>query len=65
MRIIFDGREVEIPEKKIRVKELLKKLGADELYFLVIDLERGKLLTNDKVIKEGDKIEVRSTLSWG
>jgi sulfur carrier protein len=65
LRIIFDGREVEIPEKKIRVKELLKKLGADELYFLVIDLERGKLLTNDKVIKEGDKIEVRSTLSWG
>ncbi|GEM_PF-2515602 len=65
MRIIFDGREVEIPEKKIRVKELLKKLGADELYFLVIDLEKGKLLTNDKVVKEGDKIEVRSTLSWG
>jgi len=65
LRIIFDGREVEIPEKKIRVKELLKKLGADELYFLVIDLEKGKLLTNDKVVKEGDKIEVRSTLSWG
>ncbi len=65
MKIIFDGREVEIPERKIRVKELLKKLGADELYFLVVDLERGKLLTNDRVVKEGDRIEIRSTLSWG
>ncbi len=65
MKIIFDGKEVEIPERKIRVKELLKKLGADELYFLVVDLERGKLLTNDRVVKEGDRIEIRSTLSWG
>ncbi len=56
---------MEIPERKIRVKELLKKLGADELYFLVVDLERGKLLTNDRVVKEGDRIEIRSTLSWG
>jgi len=65
LKITFDGKEVEIPERRIRVKELLKKLGADELYFLVIDLERGKLLTNDKVIKEGDRVEIRSTLSWG
>ncbi len=65
MKIIFEGREVEIPERKIRVKELLKKLGADEIYFLVVDLERGKLLTNDRVVKEGDRIEIRSTLSWG
>jgi len=65
LKIIFEGREVEIPERKIRVKELLKKLGADEIYFLVVDLERGKLLTNDRVVKEGDRIEIRSTLSWG
>ncbi len=65
MKIIFDGKEVEIPEKKIRVKELLKKLGADELYFLVIDMERRRLLTNDEVVKEGDRVEIRSTLSWG
>ncbi|MCD6454586.1 MAG: thiamine biosynthesis protein ThiS [Candidatus Aminicenantes bacterium] len=65
MKLIFDGREIEIPERRIRVKELLKKLKADELYFLVIDKKRGRLLTSDEVIKEDDQVEIKSTISSG
>lgn len=65
MKLIFEEREIEIPERKIRVKELLRKMDADELYFLVIDRKKGRLLTSDEVVKEGDEIEIKSTISWG
>ncbi len=65
MKLIFDGREIEIPERRIRVKELLRKLNADELYFLVIDRKKGRLLTSDEVVKEDDDVEIKSTISWG
>ena len=52
-----------VQEKKIKVERLLLKLGFNPEDVLVLKDE--KLLTEDKILKDGDEIEIIEVVSQG
>jgi sulfur carrier protein len=59
----LDGLYKEIKEKRIRVKELLKKAGlSSEAYIVVRD---GNVLTEEDLIYDGDTITLYPVISGG
>jgi len=64
MKVIFKGKEFEI-KGKTSVKKLLKKFKADELFYLVIDLKKKRLLTADEQPDNDSIIEIKKVMSTG
>jgi len=63
MKLIFDGREIEIPERRIRVKELLRKLNLQSQSTLVIC--NGEVVTEDEYLNPEDEVEIINVISGG
>ncbi len=62
---VYMGKKVIEREGKIRVRKLLRELGADELTYLIIDRKRQVLLTPDEMLDDDSEIELRKVTSGG
>ena len=62
IRFFPKGKEITI-EKSLTVKQLLKRLNLIPQTALVI--KKGRILTSDKVLKDGDEVEIRPVGSRG
>ncbi|MDQ7082569.1 MAG: MoaD/ThiS family protein [Aquificota bacterium] len=53
IKVLYRGREIEIPEKRIKAKELLRKLGLSPLSSLVV--RNGEVISEEDYVTEDDK----------
>ncbi|HIP42626.1 MAG TPA: MoaD/ThiS family protein [Aquifex aeolicus] len=63
VKVIYRGKEFEFPEKKLKAKELLQKLGLSPLSSLVI--RNGEVISEDDYVEEGDEVRVVNAISGG
>ncbi len=63
IRVIYRGREIEIPESEIRAVELLRKLDLSPLSSIVI--RNGEVVSEKDILKEGDEVRVINAISGG
>ncbi|RUM30149.1 MAG: thiamine biosynthesis protein ThiS [Aquifex sp.] len=63
VKVIYRGKEFEFPEKKLKVKDLLQKLGLSPLSSLVI--RNGEVISEDDYVEEGDEVRVVNAISGG
>ena len=63
IKVIYRGKEIEIPEKKLKAKELLEKLGLSPLSSLVV--KNGEVISEEDYVEEGDNIRVINAISGG
>ncbi|GAB6065001.1 MoaD/ThiS family protein [Aquifex pyrophilus] len=63
IKVIYRGKEIEIPEKKIKARELLKRLGLSPLSSLVV--KNGEVISEEEYVEEGDEVRVVNAISGG
>ncbi|WP_461832053.1 MoaD/ThiS family protein [Aquifex sp.] len=63
IKVIYRGKEIEIPEKKIKAKELLKRLGLSPLSSLVV--KNGEVISEEEYVEEKDDVRVINAISGG
>ncbi len=63
IKVIYRGKEIEIPEKRLKAKELLEKLGLSPLSSLVV--KNGEVISEEDYVEEGDNIRVINAISGG
>lgn len=63
IKIKLKERSLSVQENNIKVEKLLLKLGFNPEDVLI--LKDGKLITEDKVLKDGDEIEIIEVVSQG
>jgi len=63
IKVIYRGKELEFPEKRMKVKELLKKLGLSPLSSLVV--KNGEVVSEEETVEEGDEVRVINAISGG
>ncbi len=63
LKVLYRGKEIEIPEKKLKAKELLKRLGLSPLSSLVV--KNGEVISEEDYVEEGDNIRVINAISGG
>ncbi|NPA41047.1 MAG: MoaD/ThiS family protein [Aquificae bacterium] len=63
IKVIYRGKEIEIPEKRLKAKDLLKRLGLSPLSSLVI--KNDEVISEEDYVEEGDNIRVVNAISGG
>lgn len=63
IKVLYRGKEIEIPEKRLKAKELLKRLGLSPLSSLVV--KNDEVISEEDYVEEGDKIRVVNAISGG
>ncbi len=63
IKVLYRGKEIELPEKRLKAKELLKKLGLSPLSSLVI--KNDEVISEEDYVEENDKIRVVNAISGG
>lgn len=63
IKVLYRGKEYEFPEKKLKAKELIRKLGLSPLSSLVI--KNGEVISEEDYIEEGDEVRVVNAISGG
>ncbi len=63
IKVIYRGKEIEVPKEKIKAKELLEFLGLSPLSSLVI--KNGEVVPEDEIIEEKDEVRVVNAISGG
>ncbi|NPB06769.1 MAG: MoaD/ThiS family protein [Aquificae bacterium] len=63
LKVVYRGKEIELPVKEIKAKELLKRLGLSPLSALVI--KNGEVVSEDELLREGDEVRVVNAISGG
>ncbi len=63
LKVIYRGKEIELPEKRLKAKELLKRLGLSPLSSLVV--KNGEVISEEDYVEEGDNIRVINAISGG
>jgi len=63
IKVIYRGKEYEFPEKRLKAKELLKKLGLSPIFSLVV--KNGEVISEDDYVEEGDEVRVINAISGG
>ena len=63
IEVLYRGKIISIPEKEIKVEELLRRLGLSPASSLVV--KNGEVVTEREVLKEGDNIRVVNAISGG
>ncbi len=63
LKVIYRGKEIELPERKLKAKELLEKLGLSPLSSLVV--RNGEVISEEDYVEEGDNIRVVNAISGG
>ncbi len=63
IKVLYRGKEIELPVEKIKAKDLLKELGLSPLSSLVI--KNGEVVTEEEILREGDEIRVVNAISGG
>jgi len=63
IKVLYRGKEIELPEKKLKAKELLKRLGLSPLSSLVV--KNDEVISEEDYVEEGDNIRVVNAISGG
>ena len=63
IKVLYRGKEIELPEKRLKAKELLKRLGLSPLSSLVV--KNGEVISEEDMVEEGDNIRVINAISGG
>ncbi|EDP75157.1 MoaD/ThiS family protein [Hydrogenivirga sp. 128-5-R1-1] len=63
IKVLYRGREIEVEGKRLKAKELLKKLGLSPLSSLVV--KNGEVISEEEYVEEGDNIRVINAISGG
>ncbi len=63
LKVLYRGKEIELPDKRLKAKELLKKLGLSPLSSLVV--RNGEVISEEDYVEEGDNIRVINAISGG
>ncbi|NPA32713.1 MAG: MoaD/ThiS family protein [Aquificae bacterium] len=63
IKVVYRGKEYEFPEKKLKAKEILKRLGLSPLSSLVV--KNGEVIPEDEEVSEGDEVRVINAISGG
>jgi len=63
IKVLYRGKEIEIPEKRLKAKELLKRLGLSPLSSLVV--KNDEVISEEDYVEEGDNIRVVNAISGG
>ncbi|RLJ71095.1 sulfur carrier protein [Hydrogenivirga caldilitoris] len=63
IKVLYRGKEIELPENKLKAKELLRRLGLSPLSSLVI--KNNEVISEDDYVEEGDNIRVINAISGG
>ena len=63
IKVLYRGKEIELPEDKLKVKELLERLGLSPLSSLVV--KNGEVVSEEELVGEGDNIRVINAISGG
>ncbi len=61
--MLYRGKEMEFPEKRIRVRDLLRKMNLSPLSTIVVKGE--EILSEDDYVEEGDSVRVVNAISGG
>lgn len=63
IKVLYRGKEIEFPEKRLRAKELLERLGLSPLSSLVV--KNGEVIHEEEYVEEDDNIRVINAISGG
>jgi sulfur carrier protein len=63
IRVIYRGKEIEVPEKRMRARDLLRHLGLSPLSSIVI--RNDEVISEEDYVQEGDKVRVVNAISGG
>lgn len=63
IKVIYRGKEYEFPEKKLKAKELIRRLGLSPLSSLVV--KNGEVISEEEYVEEGDEVRVVNAISGG
>lgn len=63
IRVLYRGKEIELPEKRLKAKELLERLGLSPLSSLVV--KNDEVISEEDYVEEGDNIRVVNAISGG
>ncbi len=63
IKVSYRGKEYEFPEKKLKAKDLLKKLGLSPLSSLVV--RNGEVISEEDYVEEGDEVRIINAISGG
>ncbi len=63
LKVLYRGKEIEIPGKRMKAKELLRKLGLSPLSSIVV--KNDEVISEEDYVEEGDNIRVVNAISGG
>ncbi len=63
IKVVYRGKEVEVPGEKIKAKDLLRHLGLSPLSSIVI--RNDEVISEEDYVQEGDKVRVVNAISGG
>ena len=63
IKVLYRGKEYEFPEKKLKAKELIRRLGLSPLSSLVV--KNGEVISEEDYVEEGDEVRVINAISGG
>lgn len=63
IKVLYRGKEIELPERRLKAKELLRKLGLSPLSSIVV--KNGEVVSEEEYVEEGDNIRVINAISGG
>ncbi len=63
IKVLYRGKEYEFPEKKLKAKELIRRLGLSPLSSLVV--KNGEVIPEEDYVEEGDEVRVINAISGG
>ncbi len=63
IKVTYRGREVVIEEDKIKVKDLLRKMGLSPLSAIVV--REDEILSEEDLVKSGERIRIVNAISGG
>ncbi len=63
LKVLYRGKEIELPEKRLKVRELLERLGLSPLSTLVV--KNGEVVQENDYVEEGDNVRVINAISGG
>ncbi|MDQ7038208.1 MAG: MoaD/ThiS family protein [Aquificota bacterium] len=63
IKVLYRGKEIEIPEKRMRAGDLLRRLGLSPLSSIVI--RNDEVISEEDYVQEGDRVRVVNAISGG
>lgn len=63
IKVLYRGKEYEFPERRLKAKELLQKMGLSPLSSLVV--KNGEVISEEDFVEEGDEVRVINAISGG